>query len=179
MTTGALSLVVTKAEWSVFATLTTRQEHSPERLSAQGLRWLRWASHVSGKRFAEFVYLMRLERGEIGDRLHLHALMCVPAHSLGYFVVRQGFVPVAHKAWKLGLTRFRRVHGRNDQAVAYLLKNTEGGDEYEFTKTTKAHTVVISNGLWRLARATSKGVTATACRMNPSDEHTSGRLQLA
>lgn len=179
MTTGAMALVVSRVKWTVFATLTVRETVSENRLKAMCLEWLKFAAHVSGLKKDGLLWLMRIERGELGHRLHLHLLIAIPFNSLGYFVVPQGCVPIAHKMWGHGMTRFRRIEQWCDPAVAYALKDTSGEDEYEIGhKTARAAHVVYSKGLHRMLRDTSKVETATVGGMNQSDEHTGGVASL-
>jgi hypothetical protein len=161
------SFVVSLAPWNVFSTLTYKDVPS-ERLAKRHLeKWLRWVAHISEIKFSRLLFLARLEKGEVGRRLHLHILIVVPETVMGYFVTPPGCVPMAHKIWGRGLTRFRRVEGQDDPAVAYLLKETSGADSYELAKTAKGQQLVISNALIRYAKC-RKRVTGSAGTMNQS-----------
>lgn len=160
MKTEAFNLLLSSVPWNLFATLTTREQVSENALRLNVERWLKWIAHVCGQKFRRLVFVVRFERGEVGQRLHCHVLIVVPQDRLTYFVVRSPYVPRAHREWGLGLTKFRRVDIENDPAVGYILKpDASGADRYEFSKTARALHLVVSKGLWRIARLTSKGPT--------------------
>ena len=161
------SFVVGQVPWKIFSTLTYRDEPSEQLAKRHLEKWLRWVAHIGGEKYKRLLYLGRVEKGEVGRRLHLHVLIVVPEEVIGYFVTPEGCVPVAHKRWGKGLTKFRRVKGEDDPAVAYLLKETSGADAYELGKTARAQQLVISNALYRYAKC-RKRVTRAAGTMNQS-----------
>jgi len=178
MVNGAHNLVCSAVPWTLFATLTFRRECSEKRALRSCARWLRWVAHISGVKFKRLCYVVRVESGEVGGRLHLHVLIVVPDEVVSYFVVCSKFVPVAHRRWGEGMTKFRRC-ALGDPAVSYVLKETSGADEYEQGKTSRAQHLVLSNSLRRVAAATSKRGTGTAGGQNQSGEHTGGTSSLS
>jgi hypothetical protein len=156
------SLVVSRVPWNVFATLTFRSEPSAVRAERELKKWLRWAAHISGVKYRNFLFLGRLEQGELSKRVHLHCCLCVPARCLGYFVVGARRISLAHKAWKLGMTRFRQISGFGDSAVTYLLKDTSGADSYESIKTAAGRHLVMPLCLKHSVRGRLKGLREAA-----------------
>lgn len=170
----AFNLVLSSVPWNLFCTLTLREMVSEARLRLEVERWLRWVAHISGEKFRKLVFVVRYERGEAHGRLHCHILIVVPENRLTFFVVRAPYVCRAHREWGLGMTKFRRVGIENDPVVNYVLKETSGADSYELGKTARGLHLVVSKGLWRIARLTSKGPTGSTGRMNLSALHTGG-----
>jgi len=138
----------------------------------RALRWLRWAAHVSGRKFRDLAFMIRLERGELGNRLHAHVLIVVPEHRLGFFVLPSGMLPLAARRWDHGMTKFRRVMS-DDPTVAYMLKETCGASEYELTKSERAPHVVLSHAARRHACSGTTG-TASVGGDDRSGLHTDG-----
>jgi len=147
------SLVLSAIPWSLFGTLTFSAQASTDKALRECLRWLRWVAHISGVSYRNLVFVVRVEAGERFGRIHLHVLIVVPDEVVSYFVVRSGFVPRAHREWRLGMTKFRRVAVTDDPAVPYCLKETSGADEYEVGKTSRAPQIVLSHGARRVACA--------------------------
>jgi len=149
----AFSMILSKVDWNVFCTLTVKRELSEERLKMAGIKWVQSMAHHCRVTFSEMPFVLRVERGEVGDRLHLHALLKVDSSRMGYFLTPGGTTSVAHRTWGIGITEFRSVHSSNDPAISYVLKETRGNDEYELGKTSRASGLVLSNALARMARA--------------------------
>jgi len=170
---GSHNLVISAVPWDIFGTLTVREECSRRLLVVRALQWLRWVAHVTGRKFRDLAYCIRVERGEAGNRLHLHVLIRVSASSVSYFIVPKGWICQAHVKWGYGRTMFRRVY-ESDPVVAYVLKETAGADSYELGKTEKGPDLVVSKGLWKHARASLKRATGSTGRMNRSGLYTGG-----
>lgn len=151
MRASPFQFLTTAADWSVFATLTFRgDEPSILRCRFHLHRWTDLCAHKMRTPSDKLLCLGRMERGEVGGRLHLHVLLVVPVSYLGFFLL-----PVnswAHCAWGCGGTRFRRVVRGQDGALEYAVKDTDGGNEYELAKTSGAADVVPSVGLLKRAK---------------------------
>jgi hypothetical protein len=147
------AFVVASVPWNVFSTLTFRVPSSESKALRELSRFTRWAAAVCSQKHEKFIYLGRLENGEEFGRLHLHILMVVPEQFMGYFVIPKGMVPKAHKAWGLGMTSWRRVHGMEDPALPYLVKELSGADYYEINKTAGAQHLVISRALFKVLKS--------------------------
>lgn len=146
------TFLLSTVRWDVFCTLTFKVElRSLDRAVECGLVWLevlrmRMRLHVN-----DFYWFLRPERGELGGRVHLHALLRVRPVDRGLFVVPQGLC-MAHRLWGRGMTRFRFVEGNFDAVAWYLQKeSTYGADLYEDTKSAGCRDGVASCAL--LARA--------------------------
>lgn len=67
-----------RLNWQVFATLTfsseSRSENERKRSSCL-FAWLRYAASKTGVHFARLLWVVRLERGEHGARIHFHVVM--------------------------------------------------------------------------------------------------------
>jgi len=158
--TQPFCLLLSTVRWNLFCTLTVRGgAPSHALLSRSADSWLRWVAHISGKRFGRLLFVLRYEHGELGKRLHLHALMCLPENVLSYFVVPPPYVCAAHRRWGIGMTSFRLITDYADPALAYCLKETNGADNYEIGKTGSANSAVVSSAAWRVAK---RSLRATA-----------------
>jgi len=154
------SLPLSRVPWNVFGTLTFKGDSAPGE-SAQvreALRFFDWVAHLGRIRRQCLLWALRLENGEAGGRLHIHPLIVVQSHLLGFFAVPRGARSVASKVWRRGGRRrgiavFRKIQGVGDPAVTYIEKDVDGGaDLYELAKTGRASRLLVSNAALRMIR---------------------------
>jgi len=161
--------VLSAIPWNVFCTLTSNREGSRNIWGAWVDSWARWVARASRLNFrSNFFAAVRFERGEVGGRLHAHALLRIPKFALGFFLVPGRGVPVAHKRWGRGLTRFRRVLD-SEPAIAYLdklLQTEHGADAYERGKSDAARDMVLSEAV--ISRAVLQ--QSDTCAMDAAPE---------
>jgi len=154
MLNASSTFLTSLVSWDVFATLTYRE--SPPSLDTaiiHGLAWVDMLRVLQRLPVSDFYWILRPERGEVGGRLHLHALLRVLPAYKGWFVVPQGCISYAHRAWNRGRTQFRYVEGREDPAVLYLqkLEKGSGSDRYEIGKTASSRDLVFAPALTKRA----------------------------
>jgi hypothetical protein len=134
-------------DWTVFASLTFREEQREARAIVAAEKLLKWVSHITEVKYRMLSYVIRLENGERTGRLHLHMLIVVERRFSGYFVVAEGRASQAYQFWKkaYGISRFRAVESGGDSAVAYMTKDMDAGaDNYELAKTARSQHLYIS-----------------------------------
>lgn len=144
--------------WDVFGTLTYTNapglECTVERHVVHYLEEMRIKMRLNRN---EYCWFGRVERGEMGDRLHAHILVSVPKRWRGLWLVPEGCVSVAHRTWALGMTKFRAVC-TDDPAVVYIVgEATNGADGYELQKTTRTLWALPSPALIRRALLQKSG----------------------
>jgi len=67
---------IAKIHWQLFCTLTFKGENMPESVRYKILfAWLRAVAHDCRVPFRKLIWCSRLEAGEVGGRLHFHALL--------------------------------------------------------------------------------------------------------
>lgn len=166
------SLAVGSVPWNVFGTLTFSVPRRPEQAKAAWDSWLERMRRKCRIGQDRFFWLLRLERGELGGRLHLHCLLLVPELFIGQFVTPVGTASQAYKAWKpYGLlSRFRRI-ASGDWTVPYVFKDARGGDVYECNKTAGADLVLSDAALRWMRYRKRKGFTNPLGR-GPVNERT-------
>jgi len=143
------NLLLSRIDWSVFATLTFRgDEPSESRLMRECQQWHGWAAYVNHEQARRIFWVARVERGERGGRLHLHSLVRLrPEIAFRYFVPGRGLLPVAAEMWRHGLSRFRLVDRVGDSALPYMLDDVDGGGVHEDTKTARGRQLILSESL--------------------------------
>lgn len=156
-----LSLV----EWSFFVTFTSPGGRVIESEAARRRRWfavLRQVAAEDGQRLSRMPWVLRVETGDHGGRLHYHGLVKVGpsmTNRSGAFWMR----------W-LWSTKFKggfaevTLYDRARNGPDYLLKGlgsvprqTSGAQQYENRKFDLAEEVVLSDGCVRLVRAIVSG----------------------
>ncbi|HEY5296867.1 MAG TPA: hypothetical protein VIK59_02985 [Verrucomicrobiae bacterium] len=140
-------LAVARVDWTVFASLSFRNEPSERSALLAAEKLLKWVAHLQRMPFKELKYAVRIETGEAKGRRHLHLLLVVERSYLGYLVVPVGKASIAYKWWKkhYGISRFRSVLSGTDSAVAYITKDLDAGaDIYELAKTARHQHLIIS-----------------------------------
>jgi hypothetical protein len=180
------SIALSRVDWSVFSTLTFRREVSVARAMDRAKSWLKWCAHVNGQRFEDFKFVVRVELGELGKRVHLHTLIAVNRTCLKLWLMSGGKVPVAHRKWALGLSKHRLVASSADPVVSYMLKDLDvGGDAYELAKTARTPHLMLScaclneicSGHWHSTALRLHRERQTNRQHDHRDEHTGARTR--
>jgi hypothetical protein len=156
----AFSLSLSRVPWNVFGTHTFKGEKAPsEDTQIREVKdFLRWVAQVELIPFRCLKWVIRLETGEVGGRLHIHSLFVVSPNNLGLFAVPKGKRSVASKVWrragrKHGIATFRKIHGVGDEAVLYTIKEIDtGSDVYELAKTGASQRLLVSDTALRMMR---------------------------
>lgn len=138
--------------WSVFGTLTFKDEKSESAAIVAGERWLALVRLKLSCPESEFYWLLRPERGESGGRVHLHVLLRVRSCYLKFFCLGSK-LSWAVRAWRNGLSKFRPVDGVNDSSIDYIVKpeSGTGADAYENGKTQGCTNLMASRAVWKRA----------------------------
>jgi len=141
--------VLEPVEWQFFGSFTFKREHIPERVRL-GM-WFALARIVCKWHhvyFPRLLWALRQESGELGDRLHFHALIGgVPARAVQ---TRTCFAIMA--AWESvggGMARVR-VYDSSRNGAAYILEclsNEQGMNAYESAKfgSARCHLIVAKS----------------------------------
>ena len=167
----SFALALSRVDWTVFASVTFRDEPSERRAMLAAAKLLKWCAWIEGAKFGSYQYCIRIETGERTGRRHLHLLIAVERGNLGKFVVAPGRASLAYKFCKqnFGLSRWRAVLGGSDSAVAYMTKDMDAGaDIYELAKTARTQGLIISHTAERCIRRRI-GLLTTK---RPGDKHT-------
>ncbi|HEY1663074.1 MAG TPA: hypothetical protein VGI03_11705 [Verrucomicrobiae bacterium] len=148
-------LALSRVNWTVFASLTFRQEPTEKHAMLAAEKLLKWSAHIQRVPFRDSLHAIRIETGETNGRRHLHLLLVAERRFMGYFVVPVGMASTAYKWWKkhYGISRFRSVQAGTDSAVAYITKDMDAGaDIYELAKTARHQHLIISPTAMRCIR---------------------------
>lgn len=143
----SFALALSRVDWTVFGSLTFREELGERHAIAAAEKLLKWQSHITRTKYRRLLYVIRLENGERTGRLHLHLLTVVASRFMGYLVVAEGRSSQARQFWLryFGMARFRAVESGGDSAVAYMTKDMDAGaDNYELAKTARTQHLIIS-----------------------------------
>lgn len=155
MVIPAYSLSLSRVRWNLFASITFKKECSEAAAIIKGMQWVNYVSQLTREPLWRMLWVMRVERGELGGRVHLHLLHVVPEPKMGLFVVSSGFSSVARKFCmkRFGMSRFRRIESEGDGAVTYATKDLDAGaDSYELAKTGRAQFLITSGEAQRVMR---------------------------
>lgn len=116
------------AEWSLFATLTTRQPTSAITIRRHFQnRFIRWLARISHSPPAWFYVI---ESGSVDERVHLHALLYAPA-VVDKEVLKMG--------WDLGFCDVREFR-LGTRVCDYLTKSLDPDrDEYDVSRRWPPH----------------------------------------
>lgn len=170
------SFIIGAVKWDIFCTLTYRTECTRvERAVQDGRDWLEGLRVRMRQEEPEWFWFLRPERGEIGGRIHLHALLRVRPRFRTLFVLpNKGHIVAAHRYWGKGMTTFRLVEDNWDPATWYLQKEfTWGADQYETVKTAASIHGVPSLAL--LTRASLQKSEGNVGRRIGAGKHTGGK----
>lgn len=127
-------------DWQLFTTLTFKQAQLPERVRlAMAFGWLRGiakAAHVHFK--LELIWCLRLEHGELGGRLHFHALVGGLPERFPRSIRSRMQAKNSWEAFGGGMARVREFNSALS-GEDYMLKDDKwllqrGADAYESAK---------------------------------------------
>ena len=149
--------------WQLFVTLTFARDGLSSRIKITSFfAFVRELSSFAGVPFESCLWMLRVEAGEAGGRIHMHALIaglpekfcsiancfrlqCVWDHEVDRRAPNYG-----GKKLKMGMARIRKYDASLD-GVAYCLKGLKGvsgADAYEFSKFSGDDAAVtLSNSL--------------------------------
>lgn len=151
--------------WDVFGSPTfAGHVPSARRVHRMAFAHLRSAARMTGRRFDDLLWALRLEEGEVGGRLHFHYL-------LGDTFTRNART-LAHRLeydWKRisGGARVEvREFDRAQAGAAYVSKALGVENAYEINKFGVADMVTVSAGVVRiLANLSRRTKHAAACTL--------------
>jgi len=156
--------VLNKVEWQFFGTLTFKRLKVPERVRTA--MWFALARRVAKwhrVHFKRLIWCLRIEKGEIGERIHFHYLMA----GLPVSAVNTKTCVAMMKQWERfggGMARVR-IFDPSSDGGAYITKELSGlngADSYESAKFSHvSSSLMLSESCWRVA-ASSKRRTLAA-----------------
>jgi len=160
--------LLSQIPWQFFVTLTFDdrktgriQELAEKRRLAMVFAWLREGASWFGLHFNRVLWVWRLEAGEVGGRLHYHALIGgYPTNA-----VQRTTCFSLKNAWeRLGGGYARvRVYSRTLDGVDYVLAGCEaelrnlGADQYESRKFSGTSVVMCSKSLLKMLKSRRAG----------------------
>lgn len=111
-----------------------------ETVIRHGREWLEKLRQSCSLRESQYYWFLRPERGGVGGRLHLHALVVVRPCQYRKFFPHPGVAPEAHTLWGRGYTVFRRTFDGSDPATEYAEKviHTWVAEAYERERMSEA-----------------------------------------
>lgn len=143
--------VLSKLRWQFFGSLTYRTERLPERVRlSMFFALMRKVAKDFRLYFPGMPWCLRLERGEIGSRLHNHFLLCGVPESAVSVATCFAMMRTWEKKLRGGHARVR-VFDPRLSGVDYVAEclGYEGADAYESAKFgTNGRELKYSNAVW-------------------------------
>lgn len=142
--------VLAKVDWQFWCTLTFGRVRTDRVQQSMFNRWVRDAARMAGVREERLLWIKRVEAGEIGSRLHFHALMA----GFPYTDKTVTFAHSLRSLWKRAGGGWSRcyVYDPSLGALAYTHKGKErdAAGKYEAAKFSSPLSIVTwSNAVQR------------------------------
>lgn len=161
-------LILQKIEWQFFGSLTFKSENLPE--SIRKRMWWSFARQVCKwfhVHFNKLIWCLRIEKGEVGGRIHFHFLMA----GLPSSAVKVSTCFSMMRQWNRKRGGFARVSVFDPilNGGDYILKNleyTDGGKMYETAKfNSEDSSLILSKSCYRIAASSKRRTDAILATM--------------